>query len=169
MFYFCSKTLCFLYALVFFISIISIIFRFSSAESPATCNPQTNIMFLKTHKTGGTTIQNIILRHAKKRGLFVGLPLGKDFRFRYDQGYRFHKQFMRSAPKGINILCHHMRFDKEQVASVMPKNTKYFTILREPGDLFASFFDYFHLNCKSFAKVPQTTVGLQMWLDDAER
>ena len=133
------------------------------------CNPQRNIMFLKTHKTGSTTVQNILVRHAEKNNLFVGLPKGNDFRFQYSHGRKFEKQFVVPSKHEINILCHHMRFDREQVGSVMPEDTKYFTILREPAELFASYFDYFHYSCGSFAKLPQTTFGLQLWLNHTEK
>ena len=33
--------------------------------------------FHKTHKTGGTTLQNILLRHARRHGLNVLMPTRK--------------------------------------------------------------------------------------------
>ena len=126
-------------------------------------------MFLKTHKTGGTTIQNIIMRHVKRNNLYVGLPRGNDFRFKYGIGLKFERRFVSNAQHEINVLCHHMRFDRQQVSSLMPENTKYLTIVRDPAELFASFFDYFHFNCPSFRNLPQNTDGLLRWLSGTKK
>ena len=157
--------------LLFFL--IQLIFRHAllSARQKSwrnSCKTQRNVVFLKTHKTGGTTIQNIILRHAKRNDLMVGLPRENDILFQYAQGLKFKKSFVLPSQYQINILCHHMRFDREEVSSLMPLNTKYMTILREPSNVFASFFDYFHFNCRSFSMLPQNTFGLLLWLNKTE-
>jgi hypothetical protein len=38
------------------------------------CQPKTSLAFAKTHKTGSTTLQNIILRQAYSRDLTVAVP-----------------------------------------------------------------------------------------------
>ena len=127
-----------------------------------------NVVFVKTHKTGSTTVQNILLRYADQHNLFVGLPLNGRNVFYKKDGSKFHKSYVQPSNHEINILCHHMRFDEEQVASVMPKHTKYVTILREPGSCFASIFEY----CRSssaFKMVPATQQGFEMWLNNPDR
>merc|ERR1712029_623570 len=37
-----------------------------SKKLPKNCQPQTKLAFAKTHKTGGSTLQNILLRHGYK-------------------------------------------------------------------------------------------------------
>ena len=40
----------------------------------ADCDPQENIVFLKTHKTASSTIQNIFFRYGLKNSLRFALP-----------------------------------------------------------------------------------------------
>ena len=102
--------------------------------------------------------------------MFVGLPNRKGhFMFQYQSGTKFHKGLLQPSDHEVNLLCHHMRFNEEQIAAVMPKNTKYITILREPGELFASTFDYMHWVTPSFKDVAQTTEGLEKWLNNVEK
>lgn len=44
----------------------------------------------------------------------------------------------------FNIICNHMRFNATEVAKVLPTDTTYITILRDPAELFESSFHYFH-------------------------
>ena len=149
-------------------------FRFGSSpinlnlKDVGACKPQRNIVFLKTHKTGGSTVQNILLRYGQHHNLIVGLPQ-KGFRFAYSEGSKFHRKLLYPSKKSVNMLCHHMRFDKQQIASLMPSNTMYITILREPGSLFVSYFDYFHDSCSPFISVPQTTDGLKHFLNNSQK
>ncbi|XP_076809535.1 galactose-3-O-sulfotransferase 2-like [Clavelina lepadiformis] len=131
--------------------------------------PKRNIFFMKTHKTAGSTVQNILVRYADQHDLFVGLSENADFRFHYSQGLFFRTSFVRKTEKEINMLCHHMRFFKQQVMSIMPKDTMYFTILREPSAHFESFFSYLHWHNAAFSLVPQSMEGLNVWLDDPEK
>ena len=41
---------------------------------PSVCSPVKRFGFLKTHKTGSTTIFNVLLRYSVKQGLNVVLP-----------------------------------------------------------------------------------------------
>jgi len=44
-------------------------------ENPeSTCTPKSNIFFLKTHKTGSSTVQNLLLRYGDKNNLTFALP-----------------------------------------------------------------------------------------------
>ncbi len=47
-------------------------------ESRRNCSAQTHVAFAKTHKTGGTTVQNIIFRFGEQRRLSFVLPKEKD-------------------------------------------------------------------------------------------
>ena len=40
-------------------------------------------------------------------------------------------------------MCNHMRFNAPEVARVLPTDTSYVTVLREPAELFESSFHYF--------------------------
>ena len=45
------------------------------------CNATKRILFLKTHKTGGSTITNIVNRFADRNNLTFALPHYKSYRF----------------------------------------------------------------------------------------
>ncbi len=47
-------------------------------ESRRNCSAQTQVAFAKTHKTGGTTVQNILFRFGEQRRLSFVLPKEKD-------------------------------------------------------------------------------------------
>ncbi|XP_077992180.1 galactosylceramide sulfotransferase-like [Glandiceps talaboti] len=112
-------------------------------KQSAVCQPKENITFMKIHKTGSTTVQNILFRYADNHNLHVGLPKNK-ISFAYPQ--LFQKKFVLESPDGIyNILCHHMRFNSKVVTEMMPENTVYVTIIRDPVSHYESFFTYFDI------------------------
>ena len=95
------------------------------------CREQRNIYFAKTHKTGGTTVCNILCRFGISRNLRFALPEMVGF----DKGA--------VKPNSINILTHHMAFDPEVQDCMMGKGTAYVTILREPLQQFISSTIYY--------------------------
>ena len=60
-----------------------------------------------------------------------------------------------------------MRFNHKEVQSIMPEDSKYVTIVREPLALFESSFDYFYGIVPSFQKIAHGT-SVEAWLDHAE-
>lgn len=133
------------------------------AQATGTCVPRNNIMFLKTHKTASSAVQNVLLRYGEKHDLTVGVSNNNDIRFRY--GRKFHISFVRPTVKPINIICHHMVFNYEQVKKLMPEDTSFITILREPGSLFESTFDYMHADCAPFSRVKKLSNAMEYWLN----
>ncbi|XP_077866697.1 galactose-3-O-sulfotransferase 2-like, partial [Saccoglossus kowalevskii] len=74
------------------------------------CLPKCNIVFLKTHKSGSSTIQNILLRFAEKNNLTIALPPKKMYQLGYPR--LFQREYVIDVPwKEYNILTHHTRFD----------------------------------------------------------
>ncbi|XP_073480263.1 galactose-3-O-sulfotransferase 4-like [Aquarana catesbeiana] len=124
---------------------------------PWTCQPKRHIVFLKTHKTAGSTILNLLHRYGDKNGLFFALPI--NYQFSYPN--LFHSRWV----KGINspnrpkydILCHHMRFNLPEVRKVMPADSFYFTIFRDPATMAESSFSYYHFVSPAFKKAPNFT------------
>lgn len=78
--------------------------------------PKQNYLFLKTHKTGSSTLQNILARYAYNHERFVGLPSSGNL-FHYMSGTPFSKKFIKPVPpnRKLNALIHHMRFNYPQV------------------------------------------------------
>ena len=67
-----------------------------------------NILFLKTHKTGGSSVANILFRFAKSRSLMVALPKKQIYSFFWP--WSFQMSFVDELPnQKPNILCSHAR------------------------------------------------------------
>ncbi|XP_071503300.1 galactosylceramide sulfotransferase-like [Diadema antillarum] len=111
------------------------------------CHPQHNIVFWKTHKCASSTVQNIMFRHAEKNDLRFLLPARTHL---FDLIRRFNAS--RDVPAGFiererpfNMFAHHARFHAADVATLMPANSLYVTILRDPLTLFESIYTYLEL------------------------
>ena len=124
----------------------------------AECFPQRRILFLKTHKTGSSTIANIFFRYGDARNLTFAL--GADTILGWPEKFHiFHP--LRMFGKAPDILCSHARFNKEPMNWLFPRKTsKYVTILRNPEDNYESVFNFAQLG-KSF--------GLGVALDSLEK
>ena len=116
----------------------SLISRLASTQG---CAPRTNITFIKVHKTGSSTVQNIFLRYGDKHNLsFVLPPVG------HHLGYPHSFERKHMIPSNINnIFCHHARFSLN-IPHIMPPNTVYISIVRDPVKVFESSFIYFKID-----------------------
>merc|ERR1711892_408525 len=115
---------------------------YESAKLPS-CNgvPRRNVVFTKTHKTGGTTLTNILLRYAEKHRLVTGLPFGVHWEL---AGYpaEFDRSLIDPVLGKYNMLCHHFRYS-EQIKEVTYPDTVFITMLRDPVKNFESEFGFF--------------------------
>ncbi|KAI8506735.1 Galactose-3-O-sulfotransferase [Branchiostoma belcheri] len=122
--------------------------RVSGNVSTRTCRKKTNLVFLKTHKTASSTVQNIIMRFGSARNLTFVLP-AEDNNIGWPGLFkRYYVLQERSRRKNItyNILCHHTRFNYSNIRELMPDDTMYITIVRNPADMYESIFYYFGLD-----------------------
>ncbi|XP_022112249.1 galactose-3-O-sulfotransferase 2-like [Acanthaster planci] len=116
-----------------------------TGEAPAkqgpvkSCRARSNIVLFKMHKCSSSTVQNILFRFGEEHHLnFVLPPVGN-----YLGHSPFNKRYMIKFPlKEYNILCHHTVFNARGMAEVMPVNSIYTTILRNPVPMFESLFTY---------------------------
>ncbi|KAL8176936.1 UNVERIFIED_CONTAM: hypothetical protein K2H54_040297 [Gekko kuhli] len=109
---------------------------------PAPCQPRKHLVFLKTHKTGSSTIVNLLHRFGDSRGLRFALPT----RYQFSYPNPFQARRVKGwHPKGrpFDILCHHMRFKLPEVQKVVHPNSFYFSIVRDPVALAESAFSYY--------------------------
>ena len=130
------------------------IYQFYLLENlPNSEEPRTKVAFLKTHKTASTTIQNILFRYAYKNNLTLLLP---------DSGNYFGANGLSlesvedttwyRAKIQPDIFCiHSVWSNMTQVKSILHPNSIYFTILRDPIDVFESLWTYF--DCSSHLKL----------------
>ncbi|XP_068130162.1 galactose-3-O-sulfotransferase 4 isoform X2 [Hyperolius riggenbachi] len=131
--------------------------RLLSPEPPSfhrTCQPKRHIVFLKTHKTAGSTILNLLHRYGDTHALIFALP----FKYQFNYPNLFHsrrvKGFNSPDRPPYDILCHHMRFNRPEVRKVMPEDSFYFTILRDPATMAESSFSYYRSVSSAFKKAP---------------
>ncbi|ELK13316.1 Galactose-3-O-sulfotransferase 3 [Pteropus alecto] len=115
------------------------------------------VAFLKTHKTAGTTVQNILFRFAERHNLTVALPHPScEHQFCYPRNFSTH--FVHPATRPPHVLASHLRFDRAELERLMPPGTVYVTILREPAAMFESLFSYYNQYCPAFRRVPNASL-----------
>lgn len=108
------------------------------------CTPKKNIIFVKTHKTASTTVQNILIRKGIKLGAIFVLPRSENI---ICQKHRFrHTMVTQPTNFSYNMMIHHARFNYEEMKKIMPNDTLFITILRNPVSQFESMFSYYNLD-----------------------
>ncbi|KAM7365920.1 hypothetical protein PAMP_015398 [Pampus punctatissimus] len=143
------------------------IFSSPDAQGPSlgSCQPHTHIMFLKTHKTASSTVLNMLYRFGEERNLRFALPLG--YQLGYPLPFNAHRVKGYRGPRAIefHIMGNHMRFNKSEVEKVMPADTFYFSIIRDPVALAESSFAYYKEVAPAFRKAK----GLGDFADDPRK
>lgn len=85
-----------------------------AGRPPAPCQPRTHLVFLKTHKTGGSSVVNLLHRFGEARGLRFALP--HRYQFGYPSPFRAERvKGYRPGGPPFDIICHHMRFNLTEV------------------------------------------------------
>ena len=76
---------------------------------PACSKPVDDIVFVKTHKTGSSTLQNIFRRYGLKNDLQIAMPVKDGNRFEYP--YFFKSTFMKKQKYDLKprIIANHLR------------------------------------------------------------
>ena len=119
--------------------------------------PEPNLVFIKTHKTGSTTLSHIINRFGYTRKL--SFALNKRHR---NNGHLGYITLSKTTPKEIflppigvskwartfryNLMTGHARYDRAKMDAFMTSPTHYVTILRDPGHQFESAFSHFQFD-----------------------
>ncbi|XP_073530470.1 galactose-3-O-sulfotransferase 2-like isoform X2 [Phyllobates terribilis] len=109
------------------------------------CQPHTHIFFLKTHKTASSTIMNVLFRFGESHNLTFALPANHQTQLFYPYHFTayFVEGYITKTRPNYDIMCHHMRFRLTEVEKVMPMDTFYFTLMRNPVSLMESSFSYY--------------------------
>ncbi|XP_065671178.1 galactose-3-O-sulfotransferase 3 isoform X4 [Hydra vulgaris] len=106
------------------------------------CTPGENVIFLKTHKTGSTTVANIMYRYSISNRLKVALPRC-GHRFCFPLKFKHNFLYKHTENETYNMLFHHAVYDKQNMLKIFDKGqTKLVTILREPYSQFDSAAQY---------------------------
>ncbi|CAO2630273.1 Galactose-3-O-sulfotransferase 4 [Lemmus lemmus] len=122
------------------------------------CLPRQRLVFLKTHKSGSSSVLNLLHRYGDQQGLRFALPA--HYQFGYPKLFQaskvkgYHPQSS-DTKKPFHILCHHL-----QVLQVMPSDSFFFSIVRDPAALARSAFSYYKSTSSAFRKAPSLTAFL---------
>lgn len=129
-------------------------------------NSTPGVVLLKTHKTGSSTLQNIILRYAILHNLTVAVPI---YRASFLWPARFRSQFVKKEKDKLSydVLAHHAILEKPEMAQVMKPTAKYITILRDPVALFRSAYQYFNMNEFCFKEPIETFMKSEHYAEAA--
>ncbi|XP_063404347.1 galactose-3-O-sulfotransferase 2-like [Mytilus trossulus] len=105
------------------------------------------VAFLKVHKAGSSTAQNIFLRYGYSRNLTFVLP--KVRKGHYDNviavSASLNEDNIVPAPenKTFDIICCHVLYNRKAFQKYIPGKTAYIGIVREPFEQFISTLKYF--------------------------
>uniref|UniRef100_A0A8U8BQW5 Uncharacterized protein n=1 Tax=Geospiza parvula TaxID=87175 RepID=A0A8U8BQW5_GEOPR len=84
------------------------------APPAAPCRPRSHVVFLKTHKTGGSSVLNLLSRYGESRRLRFALP--RRYQFGYPAPFRAERvRGFSAGGRKFDIICHHMRFNLSEV------------------------------------------------------
>jgi len=128
------------------------------------CKRKTKVGFLKTHKCASSSLQNILLRFARKNDLNVVLPssgnyLGKHRK--YSRSMLMNTPWER-ANLTYDVFCLHTIWNQAEVEATLGSGAVYVTMLRDPVDLFESLWSYvglhkfYHTDLETFAMAEKT-------------
>jgi hypothetical protein len=106
-----------------------------------------HIAFLKVHKTGSTTAQGIFLRYGILRNLTFVVS---DIKSWYPNIISLNDSVIPGynivpppVGKNYDILCFHVLYNRSAFEEIMPNDTKYIGVVREPFLQFDSTIRYF--------------------------
>ena len=104
----------------------------------------TRIVFVKSHKTGSTTLASIFQRFGLVQKLLFALPKSKHI---FSTTKLFSRKFVLPKPtslakRSFDILTNHAVYNRKEMDAVVP-DAKYIAIVRDPVFQFESAFGYF--------------------------
>ena len=122
----------------------------------STCEPIRKFIFAKTHKTGSTTIQNLLFRYGTNNNLTFVLPKSKWWFFSHYTSFKaseaedYSKQGrVQNMTLEKNLFAIHSVWNHKEIRKILPEGPAV-TILRDPISVFESAYSYFGNTPKVF-------------------
>ncbi|XP_035676898.1 galactose-3-O-sulfotransferase 3-like [Branchiostoma floridae] len=109
------------------------------------CKERRRVAFVKNHKVGGDTVKNILNRYGYTRKLNFLLP--HPFVASMTYPYSLYPEFYLPVPPNqtFDMLVYHTVYNRTRFRQVLPKDTVYLTIIREPLSHLKSIWNYYGL------------------------
>lgn len=101
-----------------------------------------NFAYGKTHKCASDTLAAVWRRFALSRNLSVVLPILGKFLLGWPHNFKYFMHRPAKHENGYNILLDHVTFNYTYIAEIMPKDTVFFTTVREPFSRLGSALNY---------------------------
>lgn len=117
--------------------------RESDVEKGHSCTEKTNFVFIKCMKCATETMGTIIRRFGLVRNLNFVVPVKNNIYLGWP--FVIEETDYRPSKKSFNILMEHAIYNSTKMEKMMPNNTVYITIIREPWRRLTSSFWYFSL------------------------
>ncbi|XP_078619176.1 galactosylceramide sulfotransferase-like [Branchiostoma floridae x Branchiostoma japonicum] len=113
---------------------------------PRVCQPNTNIAFIKTHKTGGTSLMQVFQRFGYLRNLSFVLPR-QSINQLSPFGIRDRLYFppTEGSSRPFDILTYHTVYDRAGITKLLSDDVTFVTIIREPMQRLKSAFSFYNL------------------------
>ncbi|XP_053376636.1 uncharacterized protein LOC123534542 [Mercenaria mercenaria] len=100
-----------------------------------------HIAFLKVHKAASTTLQTMFFRFGYERNLSFVLPVKGNY---FSKSAKVHEDLVPALHGDhYDILCNHGIFSYKIYSNVMPNDTVYLAVVRDPLDQFISAVNYY--------------------------
>ncbi|XP_053386605.1 galactose-3-O-sulfotransferase 2-like [Mercenaria mercenaria] len=100
-----------------------------------------HIAFLKVHKAASSTMQNMFFRFGRKRNLTFVFTRHPNY---FSRSAHRHLPLVRPKLRnGYDILCNHGVFNYNIYSSLLPNDTVYIGIVRNPLSVFISAVNYY--------------------------
>ncbi|XP_078686780.1 galactose-3-O-sulfotransferase 2-like isoform X2 [Branchiostoma floridae x Branchiostoma belcheri] len=112
------------------------------------CKEKTGAAFVKVHKAGSTTVQCILKRFGYRRHLHFVLSSSKEWKLGWP--YLMKKEdYLQPIPgQPFDLLVDHTVYNREIFRNLLPNDTAYLAIVREPYSHLQSAINYFDLRRK---------------------
>ena len=131
---------------------------FEDEEDDRECSPKDKIVFAKTHKTGSTTVQNILLRYGVSRNLTFAFPPGRRHIYTPTANVKVD-HLLRHKNVEYDIHAFHGKWNIKVFNKIIPKAFRV-TILREPVSCFESMYSYYRLGRRTNLTVNEFAIQI---------
>ena len=141
----------------------------NTSSPPKPCEKKKNFVFIKTHKSGSTTLIAPMQKFAYKNDLYMVVP-SMDHNVQLGWPYNFvplNNIVMPPQGKNFQALVNHVVYNRTVMDSIMEPKTTYITVVRDPKPHLLSTYIYFGLN-EGF-KIGYDPEAFEKFLNDTKR